>query len=148
MKKSVIGISIATSMLLAESFTLGQVSVFENIKDINLFEQSISSEVISQNSSDTVSEALDNISGVTQDTQGARAESTLHIRGFDAKRVGVFIDGIPVYVPYDGNFDYARFLTTDIASIDVSKGVLLCSLWRSKYGRCCKYRLKKAYKRV
>ncbi|ABB44826.1 TonB-dependent receptor [Sulfurimonas denitrificans DSM 1251] len=122
MKKSVIGISIATSMLLAESFTLGQVSVFENIKDINLFEQSISSEVISQNSSDTVSEALDNISGVTQDTQGARTESTLHIRGFDAKRVGVFIDGIPVYVPYDGNFDYARFLTTDIASIDVSKG--------------------------
>ena len=109
-------------MLLAESFTLGQVSVLENIKDINLFEQSISPEVISQNSSDTVSEALDNLSGVNQDVQGGRGESTLYIRGFDAKRVGVFIDGIPVYVPYDGNFDYGRFLTTDIGSIDVSKG--------------------------
>ena len=109
-------------MLLAESFTLGQVSVLENIKDINLFEQSISPEVISQNSSDTVSEALDNLSGVNQDLQGGRGESTLYIRGFDAKRVGVFIDGIPVYVPYDGNFDYGRFLTTDIGSIDVSKG--------------------------
>lgn len=63
MKKSIFGLSIVTSMLLAESFTLGQVSVLENIKDINLFEQSISPEVISQNSSDTVSEALDNLSG-------------------------------------------------------------------------------------
>lgn len=122
MKKSIFGLSIVTSMLLAESFTLGQVSVLENIKDINLFEQSISPEVISQNSSDTVSEALDNLSGVNQDVQGSRGESTLYIRGFDAKRVGVFIDGIPVYVPYDGNFDYGRFLTTDIGSIDVSKG--------------------------
>ncbi len=122
MKKSIFGLSIITSMLLAESFTLGQVSVLENIKDINLFEQSISPEVISQNSSDTVSEALDNLSGINQDVQGGRGESTLYIRGFDAKRVGVFIDGIPVYVPYDGNFDYGRFLTTDIGSIDVSKG--------------------------
>ncbi|TKI69331.1 TonB-dependent receptor [Sulfurimonas crateris] len=122
MKKSILGISIATSMLLAESFTLGQVSVQDNAKDINLFEQSISPEEISQNSSDTVSEALDNLSGVNQDVQGGRGESTLYIRGFDAKRVGVFIDGIPVYVPYDGNFDYGRFLTTDIGSIDVSKG--------------------------
>ena len=122
MKKSILGLSVVTSMLLAESFTLGQVSVLENIKDINLFEQSISPEVISQNSSDTVSEALDNLSGVNQDLQGGRGESTLYIRGFDAKRVGVFIDGIPVYVPYDGNFDYGRFLTTDIGSIDVSKG--------------------------
>lgn len=104
-------------MLLAESFTLGQLSVLENIKDINLFEQSISPEVISQNSSDTVSEALDNLSGVNQDVQGGRGESTLYIRGFDAKRVGVFIDGIPVYVPHDGNFDYGRFLTTDIGSL-------------------------------
>jgi iron complex outermembrane receptor protein len=54
--------------------------------------------------------------------QGGRGESTLYIRGFDAKRVGVFIDGIPIYVPYDGNFDYGRFLTADIGQIDVSKG--------------------------
>jgi iron complex outermembrane receptor protein len=122
MKKSLVGLSVVTSMLLAESFTLGQVSVQENIQDVNLFEQSISPEEISKNSSDTVSEALDNLSGVNQDVQGGRGESTLYIRGFDAKRVGVFIDGIPIYVPYDGNFDYGRFLTTDIGSIDVSKG--------------------------
>jgi iron complex outermembrane receptor protein len=62
------------------------------------------------------------MSGINQDLQGGRGEGTLYIRGFDAKRIGVFIDGIPIYVPYDGNFDYARFLTSDVAQIDVSKG--------------------------
>ncbi|OHD95559.1 MAG: TonB-dependent receptor [Sulfurimonas sp. GWF2_37_8] len=122
MKKSFVALSVMTSVLLAESFTLGQVSVLENNEESNLFEQSISPEEIAQNSSDTVSEALDNMSGVNQDVQGGRGESTLYVRGFDAKRVGVFIDGIPIYVPYDGNFDYGRFLTSDIGSIDVSKG--------------------------
>jgi iron complex outermembrane receptor protein len=122
MKKSIVGISIVTSMLLAESFTLGQVSVSENVEELNPIEQSITSNVIAQNNSATVSEALDNLSGVNQDIQGGRGESTLYIRGFDAKRVGVFIDGIPIYVPYDGNFDYGRFLTADIGQIDVSKG--------------------------
>ncbi|MCX6076495.1 MAG: hypothetical protein NTW78_06355 [Campylobacterales bacterium] len=46
MKKSVIGLSIATSMLLVESFTLGQVSVSEKVEELNPIEQSITSEVI------------------------------------------------------------------------------------------------------
>ena len=122
MKKSIIGLSVATSMLLAESFTLGQVSVSKKVEELNPIEQSISSEVIAQHNSATVSDTLDNISGVNQDVQGGRGESTLYIRGFNSNRIGVFIDGIPVYVPYDGNFDYARFLTADIGQIDVSKG--------------------------
>lgn len=123
MKKSILGLSVVASLALADgSYTLGVVSVQNNSKEANLFEQSISQETISQNSSETVSDALDNISGINQDVQGGRGESTLYMRGFDAKRIGVFIDGIPVYVPYDGNFDYGRFLTTDIGQIDVSKG--------------------------
>lgn len=122
MKKSIISLSLVTTFALAESFTLGQVSVQDSTKDINMFEKSITADDISKHSSDTISDALDNISGVSQNAQGARAESTLQIRGFDAKRVGVFIDGVPIYIPYDGNFDYNRFLTTDIGQIDVSKG--------------------------
>ncbi|WP_259470065.1 TonB-dependent receptor [Pseudomonas aeruginosa] len=34
----------------------------------------------------------------------------------------VFFDGIPTYVPYDGNLDLARFTTNDLASIEVNKG--------------------------
>lgn len=122
MKKHLILISLAASFALADSFELGQINIQDKVKDINPFEETISPKSISQNAAETVSQALDNISGINQDVQGGRGESTLYIRGFDAKRIGVFIDSIPISVPYDGNFDYGRFLTTDIGSIDVSKG--------------------------
>ncbi|MFA7571375.1 MAG: TonB-dependent receptor [Sulfurimonadaceae bacterium] len=123
MKKSMLCLSLATSVALAQSYNLGQVSVQANTADeMNMFEQTISSKDVSRDNALTVQESLDNLSGISQDMQGGRGESTLYIRGFDAKRVGVFIDGIPIYVPYDGNFDYGRFLTADIGQIDVSKG--------------------------
>ncbi|MFA6788679.1 MAG: TonB-dependent receptor [Arcobacteraceae bacterium] len=123
MKKSVLCLSLAASVAMAQSYNLGQVSVQANTLDeMNMFEQTISSSDVSRDNALTVQESLDNLSGISQDMQGGRGESTLYIRGFDAKRIGVFIDGIPIYVPYDGNFDYARFLTADIGQIDVSKG--------------------------
>ncbi len=124
MKKSLLSLSVVATLALADSsYTLGQVSVqSKTADDINMIEQSIDADTISRDSSLIVSEALDNMSGINQDVQGGRGEGTLYIRGFDAKRIGVFIDGIPIYVPYDGNFDYARFLTSDVAQIDVSKG--------------------------
>jgi iron complex outermembrane receptor protein len=122
MKKHLLLLSLAASAVLADTFTLGQVNVLDTPTNESPFEQSITSEELSKHSSETISDALDNMSGVNQDVQGGRGESTLYIRGFDARRIGVFIDGIPVYVPYDGNFDYDRFLTADIAQLDVSKG--------------------------
>jgi iron complex outermembrane receptor protein len=44
------------------------------------------------------------------------------VRGFDLRQVPVYMDGIPVYVPYDGYVDLARFTTFDLAAVDVSKG--------------------------
>ncbi len=44
------------------------------------------------------------------------------MRGFDARQVPLFIDGIPVYVPYDGYVDFDRFTTADLAAIQVAKG--------------------------
>jgi len=123
MKKSFIALSVVASLALADgSYTLGKVSVASSIEDVNVIEQTITSQTIEQNNERTVAESLDNVSGISMSKMGARGETTLSIRGFDAKRIGVFIDGIPVYVPYDGNFDYDRFLTNDIAQIDISKG--------------------------
>ena len=56
------------------------------------------------------------------DKKGPRAEQNFYVRGFDSRRVPLFIDGIPVYVPYDGNADYGRFSTFDLSRIDISKG--------------------------
>ncbi len=68
------------------------------------------------------SHALNTLPGVTLSNFGARNESTVFIRGFDLRQVPVFIDGIPVYVSYDGYVDMARFTTFDLAEINVSKG--------------------------
>ncbi|MFY9143027.1 TonB-dependent receptor plug domain-containing protein [Sulfuricurvum sp.] len=122
MTKHLILVSLAASAVLADTFTLGQINVLNTPLEDSPFEQTISSETIAKQNSETVADALDNTSGVSLGMMGARNETTVSIRGFDAKRVGVFIDGIPVYVPYDGNFDYDRFLTSDIAQIDVAKG--------------------------
>jgi len=69
-----------------------------------------------------VSHTLNILPGVSLSNFGARNESTVFIRGFDSRQVPVFIDGIPVYVSYDGYVDLARFTTFDLAEINVSKG--------------------------
>ena len=69
-----------------------------------------------------VSHALNILPGVTLSNFGARNESTLFIRGFDSRQVPVFIDGVPVYISYDGYVDLARFTSFDLAEINVSKG--------------------------
>lgn len=53
---------------------------------------------------------------------GSRNESGFFLRGFDQSRVPILVDGIPVYVPYDGYLDLGRFLTSDLAEIEVAKG--------------------------
>jgi iron complex outermembrane receptor protein len=69
-----------------------------------------------------VSSALRTLPSLVISGNGARNESTVYLRGFDIRSVPVFIDGIPVYVPYDGYVDLARFTTYDVSKIDVAKG--------------------------
>lgn len=60
--------------------------------------------------------------GVVLEKSGNRNELTVKVRGFDSRQVPVFFDGIPTYVPYDGNLDLGRFMTSELESIEVSKG--------------------------
>jgi iron complex outermembrane receptor protein len=69
-----------------------------------------------------VSHVLNVLPGLTLTNVGARNESTVFVRGFDSRQVPIFIDGVPVYVSYDGYVDLARFTTFDLAEINVSKG--------------------------
>lgn len=70
---------------------------------------------------DNVGDALNLLPGVSLSTN-ARNEKTVTVRGFDARQVPLYIDGIPVYVPYDGYVDFNRFTTRDLAAIQVAKG--------------------------
>lgn len=100
-------------------FELGEVLILN--KKTDTLNQITQKTMESQNKMD-VSRALNLLPGVALTTSGARNESMVSVRGFDLRQVPVYMDGIPVYVPYDGYVDLARFTTSDLATIDVSKG--------------------------
>jgi iron complex outermembrane receptor protein len=100
-----------------KTFELGEIVVSKVIDK----ETIPLSEMKKYNSND-VSTSLRTLPSVMYYSSGSRNESMVFIRGFDIRSVPVFVDGIPVYVPYDGYVDLARFTTFDISRIDVSKG--------------------------
>ena len=59
---------------------------------------------------------------VASNSGGSRNERLLFVRGFDRFQVPLSIDGIRVYLPADNRLDYGRFLTPDVAEIQVAKG--------------------------
>ncbi|MDO8836649.1 MAG: TonB-dependent receptor [Vicinamibacterales bacterium] len=69
-----------------------------------------------------LAEALALAPGVSFSRIGNRNETSIYLRGFDVRQVPLFIDGIPVYTPYDGYADLGRFTTYDVAELRVSKG--------------------------
>ncbi len=69
-----------------------------------------------------VPQALNLVPGVSLQRIGPRNETGVFVRGFDVRQVPLYIDGIPVYVPYDGYVDLDRFTTYDLAEVQVSKG--------------------------
>ena len=69
---------------------------------------------------DTVSDAVRQLPGVSMTVNG-RNETMLNVRGFDSRQVPVYVDGIPLYVPYDGYVDFDRFTAFDLAQVSVAK---------------------------
>lgn len=114
---------ITASVLMGETYELGKIEVTSQ-KDIsqNPSVEVVSAETIKESEAKTVVDALQSVPSVYADYTGARGESKVRVRGFSSTRVPIYIDGIPIYVPYDHNIDLARFKTYDIGEIDVSKG--------------------------
>ncbi len=55
-------------------------------------------------------------------SSGARAEGDIFVRGFDRFQVPLSVDGVRVYLPADNRIDMNRFLTPDLAEVQVAKG--------------------------
>ncbi|MDD5242072.1 MAG: TonB-dependent receptor [Sulfuricella sp.] len=107
-------------------FTLGTVTVNATRPQIGeIGEDQVASVVtakdMQQFNRDNIADALNLLSGVTI-SHGQKNERRVSIRGFETTKVGLFIDGIPVYIPFDGAVDMARFTTADLAAIQVAKG--------------------------
>jgi iron complex outermembrane receptor protein len=60
--------------------------------------------------------------GVVLTGGGERNESNFRLRGFDAARVPIYVDGVSQAIPYRGDADHGRILTYDLESIEVQKG--------------------------
>ena len=87
-------------------FTLGEVVVTgEKNKTIS---NSLSAQTLQDFAKNDVSKALNMLPGVSLSAVGPRNEAMVYVRGFDLRQVPLLIDGIPVYVPYDGYVDLAR----------------------------------------
>ncbi|WP_281231676.1 TonB-dependent receptor plug domain-containing protein [Flavobacterium gelatinilyticum] len=110
----------ADSLKNSNVFMLGEV-IITNHQNKDTLNRVTSKTMESQNKME-VSKALNMLPGVSLTASGPRNESMVSVRGFDLRQVPVYMDGIPVYVPYDGYVDLARFTTFDLAAVDVSKG--------------------------
>lgn len=53
---------------------------------------------------------------------GRRGERILTLRGFDQRQLAVFVDGVPVYVPYDGQLDLSKLPIDMVERLSVVKG--------------------------
>ncbi len=107
----------------SDVFTLGRVEIVAKQQPVNTaMEEVVDNEIVVKHNLKNMVEAAQLVPGVTLDHTGNRNEFNVMVRGFDSKQVPLFIDGIPVYIPYDGNVDLARFTTADISELRVAKG--------------------------
>ncbi len=58
----------------------------------------------------------------TQDSNGRRNEHDIFVRGFGRWQVPLSIDGVRIYLPADNRLDFRRFLTADLAEVQIRKG--------------------------
>ena len=106
------------------AFGLGQIIVTaQRLQGAEIGGSTLSSDAIYTFNRATLDEAANLIPGVSSgNSGGSRNERLIFVRGFDRFQVPISIDGIRVYLPADNRLDYGRFLTPDIAEIQVAKG--------------------------
>jgi iron complex outermembrane receptor protein len=105
-------------------FELGQITVrAPRPEGIQVGDETLTSEAIYAFNRTTLDEAANLIPGVTAgNSGGSRNERLIFVRGFDRFQVPLSVDGIRVYLPADNRLDFGRFLTPDVAEIQVAKG--------------------------
>jgi len=106
----------------SQAFKLGamEVAVASEQSPLSPVAGSINrSEILDRNATNVVEAAL-YLPGLEGDYNAGRNHKGIMIRGFDTHQVGIYLDGIPISVPYDT--DISRFLTSDIGEIEVAKG--------------------------
>jgi len=121
---SVSGLSAQEAVVVADSqsivFELGEVQVLGELSHpLSLI---LSRDALVDKSKKDVSSALVSLPGINFVHLGPKNDAMVNVRGFDLRQVPVYMDGVPVYVSYDGYVDLGRFLVSDLSRISVSRG--------------------------
>lgn len=108
----------------AAVYTVGRLRVTAQDRSGDMVGGSVvSGETIDTFQKTSLDEALDLVPGASaSNTGGSRNERVIYIRGFDRLQTPLSIDGVRVFLPADNRIDFARFLTADVAEVQVSKG--------------------------
>jgi iron complex outermembrane receptor protein len=103
-----------------EVITLEEIDVTETREKQTT--QVITQEEIAIKRAENLGQIMATVPGVVITGGGERNETNFRLRGFDAARVPVYIDGVSQVTPYRGEVDHGRILTYDIESIEIQKG--------------------------
>jgi iron complex outermembrane recepter protein len=106
-------------------FHLGTQSVVVSAENSTpaLVADSVDQTSIQQHDFLNIAKAFDYLPGVEIEHIAPRNEAGIRVRGFTTRgQVPFYLDGIPISVPYDGFVDFNRFLTSDVAELQVTKG--------------------------
>jgi iron complex outermembrane receptor protein len=112
----------ATSRSASPVFDLGVVSVTAPGTNLGPIVDTLERVAIDSHDTLTVDRAIEFLPGVSVDHKAPRNQAGISIGGFDTRQVPLYLDGIPAYVPFDGYVDLTRYLTSDVAQIQVAKG--------------------------
>lgn len=111
-----------------QTFELGEIVVTARARDGALLGGAeIRAEEMRAFNAQTVDAAVALAAGANSGSvgggQGARRnERVIYVRGFDRYQTTLSIDGVRVFLPADNRIDFGRFLTADLASVQISKG--------------------------
>jgi len=96
-------------------FTLGQLDMIGG--------STVSNQAMWTFNTNTLEQAAALAPGVSMANYGgSRNERDVYVRGFDRWRVPLTVDGVRIYLPADNRLDLNRFLTPDLAEIQIEKG--------------------------
>lgn len=101
-------------------FELGEVRVVG--QGSHPFTLTVEDETLQRLHKRDVASALARLPGLNLAQLGQKNEFMVNVRGFDLRQVPVYLDGVPVYVSYDGYADLSRFLVSDLSRITVTRG--------------------------
>ncbi len=107
-----------------QAFGLGEVVVTApKVRGVQIDANTLTSTTLQAYDTPRLDQAIDLLPGVnSSSTGGTRNERLIQVRGFNRFEVPLLIDGIRVYLPADNRLDFGRFLTADIAEVQVAKG--------------------------